>query len=80
MTRLTNHLGNEVQLLISEGVERPKFKAVCDECGSLSIKISDPTNAPISTVVECARCNAPRGTLDALHDLARQGNRDLFEF
>jgi hypothetical protein len=65
---------------ICDGVECPKFKTVCDECGSLSIKLSDSTNAPISTVVDCARCNAPRGTLDALHDLARQGNRDLFEF
>ena len=70
-----------VQLPISASVHRPEFKIVCDECGSLSIKIiSDQVNAPHLAVVECARCNAPRGTLEALHHLARQGNGDLFEF
>src|ERR1035437_5953550 len=45
---------------------------VCDECGSLSIKMPDPKNAPCSTIIRCGRCDASRGTLDGLHQLARQ--------
>jgi len=74
--------------LLSEGAmnleqhqrgERPGLKIVCDECGSLSIKVVDPATAPATTVIQCGRCNAVRGTLADLHDLARRGT-DLFEF
>ena len=61
-------------------LEVPKFKIICDECGSLSIKVSDPVNAPPTTIVRCGRCNAARGTLDELHDVALRGKSDLFEF
>ncbi len=64
-----------------ENVQTPKFKIVCDACGSLSIKIvTDPENVLIGTVVVCACCNAPRGTLEGLQHLARQGTGDSFEF
>ena len=56
-----------------------RFKIVCDDCGSLSIKVADPANSPASTLVHCGRCSAIRGTLDGLHDLARRGT-ELFEF
>jgi ribosomal protein S27AE len=59
--------------------ERPGFKVVCRECGSLSIKMADFANAPADTRIECGRCTAFRGTLAELHVLARRGN-DLFEF
>jgi hypothetical protein len=58
----------------------PNFKFICDGCGSMSIKVAYPERAPETTVVECGRCNAPRGTLAALRDLARQGRNDLFDF
>jgi hypothetical protein len=58
----------------------PKFKFVCDACGSMTIRVAHPDRAPETTVVECGRCNAPRGTLAALRDLARRGPSDLFEF
>jgi hypothetical protein len=58
---------------------RPGFKTVCQECGSLSIKVADPVNAPGATPVQCGRCGAVRGTLAELHDLARRGD-DVFEF
>jgi hypothetical protein len=58
----------------------PKFKFICDGCGSTSIKVAYPERAPETTVVECGRCNAPRGTLAALRDLARLGRNDLFDF
>jgi hypothetical protein len=58
----------------------PKFKFICDGCGSTSIKVAYPERAPETTVVECGRCNAPRGTLAALRDLARQGRNDFFDF
>jgi len=59
--------------------ERSPFKIVCEECGSLSIKIIDPTNLPKTAQVQCGRCRAIRGTLADLHALARRG-ADLFEF
>jgi hypothetical protein len=59
--------------------ERSRFKFVCEDCGSLSIKVTDPANSPAAALVHCGRCNAVRGTLGALHDLARRG-ADLFEF
>jgi len=57
-----------------------KFKFVCEACGSLTIKVAHPDRAPDTTIVECGRCDTPRGTLAALRDLARQGRSDLFEF
>ncbi len=59
--------------------QRPRFKFVCESCGSLSIKVADPVTSPLTTLVECARCGAVRGTLGELHELARQSS-DLFEF
>jgi hypothetical protein len=58
---------------------RAGFRIVCDCCGSLSIKMADPTTSPISALVQCGRCDAVRGTLGDLHDLARRGT-DVFEF
>jgi hypothetical protein len=57
-----------------------KFKFVCEACGSMTIKVANPERAPETTIIECGRCNAPRGTLAALRVLARQGRGDLFEF
>src|SRR5882762_3460387 len=37
------------------------------------------TRQRASRLVRCGRCNAVRGTLEELHDLARRGN-DVFEF
>lgn len=59
--------------------ERSGLKIVCDECGSLSIKVVDAATAPATTVIQCGRCNAVRGTLADLHDLARRAT-ELFEF
>jgi hypothetical protein len=57
-----------------------KFKFVCDACGSMSIKVAKPEQAPETTIVECGRCNSPRGTLASLRALATQGRSELFEF
>jgi len=61
-------------------LDNQKFQFVCEVCGSLTIKVAHPDRAPDTTIVECGRCNSPRGTLAALRDLARQGRSDLFEF
>jgi hypothetical protein len=58
---------------------RPGFRIVCDRCGGLSIKMADPTTSPTTALVQCRRCDAVRGTLGDLHDLARRGT-DVFEF
>lgn len=55
------------------------FKIICTDCGSLSIKATDPEHASDDTIIECRRCNAVRGTMADLHKLA-QHSRDLFEF
>jgi hypothetical protein len=59
--------------------ERSGFRFVCNHCGSMSIKFEDPANSASTAIVRCAQCNAVRGTLADLHDLARRGT-DLFEF
>lgn len=59
--------------------ERAGFRFVCADCGSLSIRISNPANSPDDTLVRCGRCDAIRGTLGELHDLARR-SVDMFEF
>jgi hypothetical protein len=56
-----------------------RFKIVCEDCGSLSIKVADPANSPDATPVKCGRCGVVRGTLGELHDLARRST-DSFEF
>jgi hypothetical protein len=58
----------------------PKFKFICDACGSLSIKVEHSDRASETTIVKCGRCSSPRGTLAALRYLARNGRSDLFEF
>jgi hypothetical protein len=60
-------------------VESAGFKVVCNICGSLSIKLVDPAQVASATTIHCGRCNAVRGTLAELHDLARRG-KDVFEF
>jgi hypothetical protein len=64
---------------MQRGRERSGLKIVCEECGSLSIRVVDPGAAPPATLIHCGRCNALRGTLADLHDLARRST-DVFEF
>jgi hypothetical protein len=59
--------------------ERPGLKIICDECGNLSIKTTDPASAPGDAKIYCGRCNAVRGTLADLRELARRST-DVFEF
>ena len=58
----------------------PKFKFICDACGSMSITVEHSDRASETTIVKCGRCSSPRGTLAALRYLARSGRSDLFEF
>jgi hypothetical protein len=62
--------------------EKPKaatgFKMVCDACGSLQIKLTDPTKLGSDTMIHCGRCDAARGTLAELHHLARTST-DVFD-
>jgi hypothetical protein len=57
---------------------QPGLKVICQECGCLSIKAIDPDSAP-DIAVHCRRCNAVRGTVADLRDLARRST-DAFEF
>ena len=58
---------------------RSGMKIVCDECGNLSIKAIDPGNASDLAMIYCGRCNAVRGTLADLREMARRST-DIFEF
>jgi hypothetical protein len=58
--------------------ERSGFKVVCEEGGSLSIKVT-PAKPSTDPMIACGRCGAARGTLADLHVLARRAN-DVFEF
>jgi hypothetical protein len=68
-----------VSMASIENTLEQRFKIVCEQCGGLSIKIADPANSPAATLVQCGRCDAVRGTVGDLHDLARRGT-ELFEF
>jgi ribosomal protein S27E len=59
--------------------QRSRFKVVCEDCGGLSIKVEDPAHSPATALVRCGRCNAIRGTLAELHEMARRST-DSFEF
>ena len=72
--------GQTISSMSDDPLDHQKFKFVCETCGSLTIKVAHPDGAPGATIVECGRCNSPRGTLAALRDLARQGRSDMFEF
>lgn len=55
------------------------FRMVCDCCGGLSIRMADPAKSSASTLVQCGGCDAVRGTVGELQDLARRAT-DVFEF
>ena len=56
------------------------MKVVCEECGNLSIKPIDPACAPDDLAkIYCRRCNAVRGTVGDLRELARRST-GAFEF
>ncbi len=58
---------------------QPGLKVVCEAGGSRAIKASGPAGEPEQTKIHCRRCNAVRGTLADLHDLARR-SADVLEF
>ena len=55
------------------------LKVICEGCGDLSIKAIDLANAPDSAEIRCRRCNATRGTVADLRELARRATGE-FEF
>jgi len=59
--------------------ERPWLKVVCEECGNLSIRAIDPAATTDHAKVYCGRCNAVRGTVADLREMARRST-DVFEF
>jgi hypothetical protein len=46
------------------------FDMICTNCESLGISIDDPVNAPDEAIIRCKLCNAPRGTMGSLRELA----------
>jgi hypothetical protein len=58
--------------------ERSGFQFVCNDCGSLSIKMVDTLTASGATLVHRGRCNAVRGTLAGC--TTWRGAANVFEF
>ncbi len=59
--------------------QRPGLKVICEACGNLSIKAIDPDGASDLAKIYCRRCNAVRGTVADLREMARR-RTDVFEF
>jgi transcription elongation factor Elf1 len=58
----------------AEVAQDQDFKFTCDECGSMGIKSFDVEHADQTTLIFCAKCGCPRGTLAALQKFARFGS------
>jgi hypothetical protein len=59
-------------------IDNNTFKLVCDNCGSLTIRVANPRPAD-AAAVECGRCRFPRGTWAARRDLAKQRGATALE-
>ncbi|HLJ00292.1 MAG TPA: hypothetical protein VKT76_11285 [Bradyrhizobium sp.] len=59
--------------------ERSGLKVVCEICGDLAIKPIDPMHAADGAQIHCRRCNAIRGTMADLRELAQHATGE-FEF
>ena len=66
--------------MILTGMRQIKFKAVCDECGGLGIRIAHPESAPEATPIEYARCGTPRGDAGVASRISAKRNKPLYEF
>ena len=42
------------------------FKMICEQCGSLTVALPLEASPAPQSVLNCGRCGAPRGTLQAL--------------
>jgi len=59
-------------------IDQTDFMIVCASCGSVSIKFACTREAP-SSIVECGRCGAPRGSAAAFRNLVRDGKTRFLE-
>jgi hypothetical protein len=53
------------------------FQLVCAKCDSVGVIIDHGELAPASAIVRCSHCEAARGTLGELRDLAISGPLEL---
>jgi hypothetical protein len=57
----------------------PRFEVVCSQCAGVGVRSDFAEGAPPSTIIKCSVCDAPRGTLGALQELANSNRHDLLE-
>jgi hypothetical protein len=57
----------------------PAFQLVCMNCDALGIVFDYAEGAPSSTPIKCRDCDAPRGTLGDLRNLALRDRRDSLD-
>jgi hypothetical protein len=69
-----------MNIALQHHTRAPALKIVCDGCGSLSIRFdAAATSKPDATMIRCGRCDAVRGTLADLYELAYR-SPNVFEF
>jgi hypothetical protein len=56
------------------------FQLVCVNCDALGIVFDFAEDAPSSAQIKCRGCDAPRGTLGDLRNLALSDRTDIFSF
>jgi ribosomal protein S27AE len=47
-----------------------QFELVCNRCGSLTVALPSAVECAPLVMLNCGRCGAPRGTLQALRELS----------
>lgn len=63
----------------SKKLNVPAFQLVCMNCDALGIVFDYAEGAPSSTPIKCRDCDAPRGTLGDLRNLAFRDRRDSLD-
>lgn len=62
---------------MAKQIERIDFQLVCRRCDGFGIVFEGVEDASPSTLIQCRKCGAPRGTLGQLRALSLSGAADL---
>jgi hypothetical protein len=67
------------KLQVSPMKNASHFEVVCRDCAALGVRPDYSEGASSSTIIRCSVCDAPRGTLGALQNIAHSNRRDLLK-
>jgi hypothetical protein len=69
----------DAKLQLSPMKNTSHFEIVCRNCSALGVRPDYAEGASTSTTIRCSACDAPRGTLGALQNIANSNRRDLLK-